>query len=115
MLQDFINPGDKVEMQASGNTWMEEGGEDRDKTYVSKITDITSEDHIEVLMPLDKGKVQLLPVNGEFTMAFFNNRGQYQCLGRIVDRYRTNNMYLLSVDLISSLQKLQRRQYYRFN
>ena len=114
MLTDYISPGNRVELKATGKIWMDEDMRTR-HIYMSKIMDVTSDDRIEVLMPYEKGKLVLLPVDGEYSLCFYSPRGLFQCYSRIVDRYRSDNMYILVLDLTSQLQKLQRREYYRFS
>ena len=114
MLADYIAPGNRVEMKATGKIWMDEDARTK-QIYMSKVMDITSEDRIEVLMPFEKGKLVLLPVDGEYSLCFYSTKGLFQCYSRIVDRYRSDNMYILVLDLTSDLQKLQRREYYRFS
>ena len=41
------------------------------------------------------------------------SRLPFQCLGRIIDRYKSNNTYLLLVEMTSNLRKYQRREFYR--
>ena len=114
MLTDYISPGNRVELKATGKVWMD--GDARTKhIYMSKVMDVTSDDRIEVLMPFEKGKIVLLPVDGEYSMCFYSTRGLFQCFAKIVDRYRSDNMYILVMDLTSELTKLQRREYYRFS
>ena len=114
MLADYIAPGNKIELKAIGKVWMDDDSRTK-KIHLSKITDVLSEDRIEVLMPMDKGKLVLLPVDGEYSLCFYSARGLFQCYGRIIDRYRSNNVYILVLDLLSNLQRLQRREYYRFS
>ena len=114
MLSDYISPGIKVELKATGKIWMEEDPRTK-HIYMSKVMDITSDDRIEVLMPFEHGKLVLLPVDGEYSLCFYSPKGLFQCYSKIVDRYRSENMYILVLDLMSELQKLQRREYYRFS
>lgn len=114
MLADYIAPGNRVELKATGKIWMDEDARTR-QIYMSKIMDITSDDRIEVLMPYEKGRLVLLPVDGEYSLCFYSPKGLFQCFSRIVDRYRSDNMYILVLDLTSELTKLQRREYYRFS
>jgi c-di-GMP-binding flagellar brake protein YcgR len=114
MLADYISPGNRVELKATGKIWMDEDARTR-QIYMSKVMDITSDDRIEVLMPYEKGRLVLLPVDGEYNLCFYSTKGLFQCYSRIVDRYRSDNMYILVLDLTSELQKLQRREYYRFS
>ncbi len=114
MLADYIAPGNRVELKATGKMWMDEDARTR-QIYMSQVMDITSDDRIEVLMPYEKGRLVLLPVDGEYSLCFYSSKGLYQCFSRIVDRYRSDNMYILVLDLTSELTKLQRREYYRFS
>ena len=114
MLTDYISPGNKVELKATGKIWMEEDSRTR-HIYMTKVMDIMSDDTIEVLMPFEKGRVVLLPVDGEYSLCFYSPKGLFQCFARIVDRYRSDNMYILVMNLTSQLSKLQRREYYRFS
>lgn len=113
MLEDYISPGDRIELQAVTGNWMQSDKEES-RVFSSKVSDIISDDRIDALMPMEKGKLILLPVDGEYNIFFYSGRGQYQCYGKIADRYRTNNMYMLTMDLLSGLQKMQRRAYFRF-
>ena len=114
MLSDYISPGNRVELKATGKIWMDEDARTK-HIYMSKVMDVTSDDRIEVLMPFEKGKLVLLPVDGEYSLCFYSTKGLYQCYSRIVDRYRSDNIYILVLDLTSELQRLQRREYYRFS
>lgn len=114
MLTDYISPAIRVELKAADKVWMDEDTRTR-HIYMSKVMDVTSDDRIEVLMPFEKGKLVLLPVDGEYSLCFYSTKGLFQCYSRIVDRYRSDNMYILVLDLSSELQRLQRREYYRFS
>lgn len=113
MLSKFISEGDKIELQAvspgGGEPVAGAGG----KVYHSAVHEIQSEDTVEITMPVEKTKLILLPVDGEFEMIFYASSGLFQCLGRIIDRYKSNNMYLLLVEMTSNLRKYQRREFYR--
>ena len=114
MLSDFISAGDRIELQQTErNEGLAETVER--KTYFSQIYDLLSEDTLEIMMPMEKTKLILLPVDGEFEMVVYHETTMYQCLVRIRDRYKSNNAYLLTVELISNLRKYQRREYYRFS
>ena len=114
MLSKFIAAGDKIELQA-----VDKGrgsvGEISQKIYYSNVHDILSEDSLEIVMPMEQTKLILLPVDSEYDMVFYGASGLYQCFARIVDRYKSNNVYILVVELTSNLRRYQRREYYRFS
>ena len=89
------------------------GGEN--KIYISKVFDIISDERISILMPMEKTKLILLPVDAEYDLCFYTTHGLYQCFARVTDRYKDNNIFVLILDLTSNLRKFQRRQYYRFS
>lgn len=110
MLSKYVEIGNKIQMQAIGKN-----GESAEKIYYSNIYDIMSEDSMEIAMPMENTKLILLPVDSEYEVVFYGSNGLYECNARIVDRYKSNNVYLLVLELISNLKKYQRREYYRFS
>ena len=112
MISKYVEPGDKLEL-----TLVENGASEKDnkRVYHSKINDVLSEDRLEILMPMEQTKLILLPVDAEYDMAIYSKNGLYQCFVRVVDRYKSDNMYLLVVELTSNLRRNQRREYYRFS
>lgn len=114
MLSNFVTEGSKIELQAVD--WSADGQPDPlRKVYYSEVYGILSEDSMEITMPMEKTKLILLPVDSEFNMVIQQDNNLYECIVRIIDRYKSNNVYLLVVELTSNLRKYQRREYYRFS
>lgn len=114
MISKYVELGDKLELVLVESI----PGKNKELTkriYSSKINDIISEDRLEILMPMEKTKLVLLPVDAEYDMSIYSKNGLYQCFVRVVDRYKSDNMYLLVVELTSNLRRNQRREYYRFS
>ena len=114
MLSNIVKPGDKLELQKVERI-KENGGELVRKIYHSSVCEILSEDRLEITMRMEKGKLILLQVDSEYELYFYTENGLYQCLARIVDRYKTDNIYMILVELTSNLRKQQRREYFRFS
>ncbi|MBR1771004.1 MAG: flagellar brake protein [Lachnospiraceae bacterium] len=114
MLSKFISLGDRIELQAVERR-LRNDDDEKQRVYQSKVYEILSEDTLEITMPMEKTKLILLPVDGEYDMVFYGTTGLYQCFARIADRYKSNNVYILRVELTSNLRKYQRREYYRFS
>ena len=131
MLSDVIVAGQIVEIEAvqeineeaenhenagddgGGEKPAAEGVQEMKKVYRTKVFDVLSEDQLEIMMPIEKGKVILLPVDGQFDLCFYTEKGLYQCFARVLDRYKSNNVYIVVMELTSNLRKRQRREYYR--
>lgn len=120
LLSKYVLPGCRVGLQeidrstGKGRKRGQQSAGQR-KTYQSQLIDVLSEDRVEITMPMEKQKLVLLPVDGEFDLYFYSDNGLYQCYARVVDRYKNNSLYVLVLDLISNLRKHQRREYYRFS
>ncbi|MBO7333265.1 MAG: flagellar brake protein [Lachnospiraceae bacterium] len=113
MLSKYVFAGDKVDLQAVDRLASE--GSEIKKVYTTKVYDVITDDRLEVVMPMEKTKLILLPIDGEYDLCFYTSLGLYQCFARIIDRYKSNNVYVLVFELTSNLRKHQRRDYYRFS
>lgn len=114
MAKRIISEGNKLELQKLqplGRT-VREDDEDA-KTYYSLVSEVIEEDKFKITMPLEKGRVIPLPINGRFNASFYTDNGVYQARLIVLDRYKEDNIYMLIVQLTSDLVKFQRRQYYR--
>lgn len=114
MITKFIQEGCKVELQPLEKS-KTLGADAPQKTYITKLYEIVTEDTMEVLMPMEQGKLILLSVDQEFDAIFYGQNSLYQCGVRISDRYKSNNVYILLLEITSNLRKYQRREYYRFS
>ena len=114
MIEKFIFPGDKLEMKSTQEVVLPDGMEGT-KLYKSTVYDVLDDGKIEIVMPMEHGKLVLLPVEGEYEVCFFSNGAMYRADVRIVDRQKINTTYVLIAELISNLHKFQRREYYRFS
>ncbi|MBD5546547.1 MAG: flagellar brake protein [Lachnospiraceae bacterium] len=114
MLSKYVMPGDRAEIQTLERVNYIDDDEKR-KLYQTQVLDVLSEDRFELRMPMEQTKLVLLPVNTEYEIYFYTSMGVYQCLANVVDRYKTENQFVLLMELSSSLSKFQRREYYRLS
>ncbi|MCM1120350.1 MAG: flagellar brake protein [bacterium] len=113
MISKFIEPGNKIEIQMVDQQTNQSQG--ATKTYISQIQDILSENQMEIVMPMEQTKLILLPVDREYNLVIYAGNSLFQCFARVIDRYKSQNVYILLVELTSNLRKYQRREYYRFS
>ena len=114
MIEKFISPGDKLEMKSIQAVDLPDETVGA-KLYKTKVYDVSEDGKIMVEMPMEKTKMVLLPIEGEYEVCFFSHGGMYNANIRIVDRQKINNTYVLVAEMITNLHKHQRREYYRFN
>ncbi len=110
MVSDVVSIGDKLELKALS---FSEKKIENGKIYKSQVLDFFSEDTASILMPIEGARVIPLTVGDKYNLCFYTKRGLYQCKAVITERGRINNVYVLTVQFISDLDKFQRRQYYR--
>ena len=116
MIEKYLSPGDKVEIQFTQRVALhEESTEPKKRIYISKINQMLDEDKIEILMPIEQSKIVLLPRNVNGSLVIYTSNGLYQCDVKVGDRYKTGNIYLQVLELISGIKKYQRREYYRYS
>ena len=114
MIEKFISPGDKLEMKSAQDVVLPDGTEGT-KLYKSTVYDVTDDGKILIVMPMEKAKMVLLPIEGEYEVCFFSHGGMYNANIRIVGREKINNTYVLVTEMITNLHRYQRREFYRFN
>lgn len=113
MLKDIISIGDKLELKRIRMTTKEEDLDQLDRIYKSQILDFNGEDTAVISMPIEKGRVIPLFVGDKYSIRFYTKKGLFQCKAIITERSNVNNIYTLTVQFTSEMEKYQRRQFYR--
>lgn len=114
MLENYIKAGIRIDLSPIERGRLNEE-EIEKKVFRTQITEILSDDRLEISMPMEKGRLILLPIDKEFDVFFYTDRGLYQCFGRVINRFKRGNLYLVEMELMSNLRKYQRREFYRFS
>ena len=115
MLEKYIKAGDKVEIQPIQRVVFNEENQPEQKIYISKINQIIEEDKIEVLMPIEQSRMVLLPRNIVLKLVIYTSNGLYTCEVKATDRYKTGNVFLQVLELMSGIKRYQRREFYRYS
>lgn len=116
MIEKYLNPGDKVEIQFEQRVTLPDNKiQLKKRIYISKINQVLSEDKIEIMMPIEQSKLVLLPRSVVGNLVVYTENGLFQCKIKVGDRYKSKNIYLQVLDLISGIKKYQRREFYRYS
>ncbi|MCR5746203.1 MAG: flagellar brake protein [Lachnospiraceae bacterium] len=113
MLSKYVKIGDRLDVETVHRATRADTGLKRQ--YRSQVYDIVSDEEGKIAMPLEQGKMVLLPIDAEYNLCFYTKTGLYQCLARVVERTKSDNVYALLMELTTDLSKYQRREYYRLN
>ncbi len=109
ILSRFLKEGDRLDIRAMELL----PGERFPKEYSSKLQVIVSNDTVDILMPMERGRLVRSPIGTSYELVFYNKTGMYQCVARVVDSFQTKKLALLRMEFTSNLRKYQRREYYR--
>lgn len=117
MIEKIVSAGNKIEFTkvSSYKEYDYEMGREDKKVYVSQVFDVIDEDRLKIGVPIVNGRVLMIPQNVRIDVCFFTTRGLYQGRAIVVDRFKEDNIYVMVIEMISELQKYQRRQYFRLN
>ncbi|MDY2590937.1 MAG: flagellar brake protein [Agathobacter sp.] len=114
ILNEIINPGDKIDIQLTYQLEKNKLGETVDvKQYKSSVFDFVSDTEIEIAMPTEAGKVVLFQNGLRIRLIIYTKRGLYECFGIVKNRCKKENILSLIIEIKTSPQKFQRREFYR--
>lgn len=110
MINSLASIGDKLELRKISRSI-----DKNEILYTSQILDIASDGTINIAMPIEKGRIIPLTIGDKYQMFIYSGKGLYQCNIVILNRYKDNNIYILTIQIISELEKFQRREFYRLD
>lgn len=113
-VEELIRPGDKVDISYVQQAERRENGRELPKIYKSQVLDLKENGNLEMAMPSEGGKLVLLPLGIRFEFVFFSRGGLYRAIGQVVERYKSDNVYMLEIELKSQPEKYQRREFFRY-
>jgi c-di-GMP-binding flagellar brake protein YcgR len=81
---------------------------------VSELEWIESNDTLYIAAPIHEGLVYPIRVDTLMNLYFYCENELFTCSSVVISRYIKDNLPMLNIRATSSLEKIQRRQYYRF-
>lgn len=115
MANDIIQIGNKIEMCLLENRF-QLGANKTPDVYVSQFFQWTDINVASIAIPTFKGQLVPLHIDELYELKFFTKSGLFSCRGKIIKKAKTsNNILIAEVKLITALEKIQRRQFYRMN
>lgn len=115
MSSKIIRPGDKIDIRLVQQVENSDKSGKNAEIYMSQVLDILDNGNYEISMPTESGKLILLPLGVRFEFTFYSGGGLYRSIGKIIERYKRDNLYMLVVELKTELERFQRREFYRYN
>jgi c-di-GMP-binding flagellar brake protein YcgR len=112
-ITDIMEPGRRVDIEKLGNY----AGNDELKkiSHITKVYDIPDDDTIEIVMPMDHGKMIVLDVGDEYKLFLYAKKGLYSCETEVIDRRNDANVSVAVLAINTDVVKVQRREFFRFD
>lgn len=108
-----INIGDKIDLEKI-ETRLTVDPDKKPDVYVSQVLDEGTSDSLYVAMPIHEGKIIPLSVGQELKATFFSKSGLLQSKVVVIGRFKKGSLFLMEIQLLTELKKIQRREYFRF-
>ena len=112
MDTSFLKVGSKLDIRLENQPEVE-GEERQPRTFKSVLYNIQENGNLEISMPMIGGKLILLALDVRYELVIYTREGMYCCIGQVKERYKKDNLYMVSMELKTSPSKLQRREFYR--
>lgn len=108
-----INIGDKIDLEKI-ETRLSVDPDKKPDVYVSQVLDEGTGDSLYVAMPIHEGKIIPLSVGQELNATFFSKSGLLQSKAVVIGRFKKGSLFLMEIQLLTDLKKIQRREFFRF-
>lgn len=82
--------------------------------YFSQIIDIENDIRIHITMPMQGTKQIPLEIGERFECVFYASKGLYRGEFVVIERHKEGNLPVIVMEVRTSLSKVQRREFYRF-
>lgn len=109
-MKNFMGLGNKIELITEAKS------DGKRKLYYSSIQEVSEgNDEVTILAPIEMGRIIPLEINERYGMCIYTEKGLYRCEVVVVNREKDDNLYLITLEILTELQKYQRRQFYRLD
>lgn len=110
-MANLLKVGDKIELSRKNGRGSAQSGESA--AYVSQVLDMREDGIVVAAMPISEGHIVPIEVGARLEAYFYTSQGIYKSLCTIIERGKEGNVYYCELELIGTLEKFQRREYYR--
>lgn len=86
---------------------------EKEASYQSRVVEIMDSKTFKAAMPMVNGNYILLDSLRRYKIEFIDKKGIFECDARILRRFKEKLNFFVVFEIISELEKVQRREYYR--
>ncbi|MGN0482762.1 MAG: flagellar brake protein [Lachnospiraceae bacterium] len=115
MILDMFKPGCRVDIRILQQLKREQETGKIAQIFKSRVCDVKEDGIIQLLMPMNGSRYILLPLDFRYEFVFYTEHGLYRCEGEVTERFKSNNIYMNNIRILTQPSKYQRREYYRYD
>lgn len=113
-MASVISVGNKIELTKLNKSMTKDNHQETAK-YISKVLEKDNDYEMKIAMPIQGGKIIPLSVGESLIACFYSSLGaMYEAKIHVTDRYKDGNLFILEIEVVSQLKKVQRRNFYRY-
>lgn len=112
MQKRVINIGDRIDMTHLKSAVRRKLSEN---TYVSSILDYDGKRALRISAPMFESRLIPVQVGDEYEFCIYTSTELYKTKARIVRRFREGKVFVVDVEMLTPLEKFQRRQFFRLD
>ncbi len=112
MFKDIASVGDKLELVKINN---QGNAMDETKRHVSVVYELDEADSASIAIPIENSRLIPLEIGSHYLIYVYSKHGLFQCKAKVMSRFRIRNAYAAQIQIVSDLEKQQRRQFFRLN
>lgn len=113
MISKVVQIGDKIDLVKLEKERNHDTKVPGSRKYVSQVLEFLDGNKVKIAMPIYNNKIVLLELEERYHLCFYTSRGTYQCKAAVVDRRKDGRVMVLIVEILTNIEKFQRREYYR--
>jgi c-di-GMP-binding flagellar brake protein YcgR len=113
MKTEQLKPGAKVTISPVQEVSREQNSGKEATRYQTVLHDIKDDGTLVLELPIVERKLITLPSEIRYEFIFSTNTGFLMAVGHVIKRYKKAGFFLMDVELTSSLERFQRREYFR--
>ncbi|WP_010249134.1 flagellar brake protein [Acetivibrio cellulolyticus] len=110
MKYSDLNLGLKLELQLLGYD-----GRRIDKPFVSEFEWAVGNDTVFIAAPIHEGRLYPVQIGTRVIISFIKENNLFEFEAIVIDRESKHNLALLKIQAIGQIEKVQRREFFRFD
>lgn len=101
-----VEVGNRVEITLASD--------EKSKSFISVVEDLFENNLVLMHMPISYGNIVKLPMQYDYKMMFYTEKGMFKYTARIIKYISQGNFNFMLVELSSDAEKFQRREFFRY-